>query len=177
MIDIQHDSPVPIHEQITSQLMAQVAAGTLKAGARLAEYRAFAQHLLTNPQVVAKAYGELEWEGVLARQAEGGMEVTANAALICRLRLQEKARNKIREAVAQGMAWGLADSEIREAVEGQLAAPAPLTDAEVVNAIKKPTHASSHRNSQGIQVLPQQKSAGPPQPDRTGGSDFRAARG
>src|SRR5215475_3729880 len=62
MIDIQHDSPVPIHEQITSQLMAHVAAGTLAAGARLADHRAFAQQLLTNPQATARAYAELEWE-------------------------------------------------------------------------------------------------------------------
>ena len=49
MFDIQHDSPVPIHEQIASQIRVHVATGALKAGAILAEYRAFAQELLTNP--------------------------------------------------------------------------------------------------------------------------------
>ena len=62
MFDIQHDSPVPIHEQITSQIRAHVASGALKAGTVLAEYRAFAQELLTNPQVVARAYAELDGE-------------------------------------------------------------------------------------------------------------------
>ena len=36
MIDIQHDSPVPIHEQIASQLMVHIAAGDLAAGSKLA---------------------------------------------------------------------------------------------------------------------------------------------
>ncbi|MCS7046858.1 MAG: GntR family transcriptional regulator, partial [Gemmataceae bacterium] len=59
MIDIQHDSPTPIHEQIAQQLMAQIASGDLAAGAILPDYREFAQKLLTNPQVVARAYAEL----------------------------------------------------------------------------------------------------------------------
>src|SRR5947209_2950067 len=59
MFDIQHDSPVPIHEQITSQLREHIASGALKPGARLPEYRDFAQELLANPQAVARAYSDL----------------------------------------------------------------------------------------------------------------------
>ena len=67
MFDIQHDSPVPIHEQITSQIRAHVASGAVKEGTVLAEHRTFAQELLTNPQVVARAYADLEAEGVLTK--------------------------------------------------------------------------------------------------------------
>lgn len=163
MIDIQHDSPVPIHEQIASQLMAHIASGALKAGARLAEYRAFAQELLTNPQVVARAYGDLEFDGVLDSHPSGGMQVTAGAAVICRVRLQDTARQRIRQAIGEGLAWGLGEADIRQAVEQVLAAPpAPLAAAEILTAIKKPSHASSHRDSQGIQVLSPQKGRGSP---------------
>src|SRR5262245_66379812 len=106
MIDLQRESPVPIHEQIISQLTEHVASGTLRAGVQLAEYRAFAQELLTNPQVVAKAYEELEAEGVLRRQPSGAMEIIAGADAVCRVRLQDAARARIAQAVAQGMAWG-----------------------------------------------------------------------
>ena len=71
------------------RIVAEVAAGALKAGARLAEYRAFAQQLLTNPQAVARAYADLEWEGVLKKHPSGGMEVAPGADRICRLRLQD----------------------------------------------------------------------------------------
>ena len=52
MFDIQHDSPVPIHEQLTGQIRAHVASGALAAGALLGEYRAFAQELLTKTAVL-----------------------------------------------------------------------------------------------------------------------------
>jgi DNA-binding transcriptional regulator YhcF (GntR family) len=178
MIDIQHDSPVPIHEQIIAQLMAHVATGNLNAGARLEEYRAFAQRLLTNPQVVARAYAELEADGVLKSHKSGGMEICAGAAVICRVRLQDDAMRRLRQAIAQAFSVGLAESEIRQAVDGELAVPpaSPLSAAEALNAIKK-SHARSHRDSQGIQDLSRKKGAGPSEPDRAAGGDIRPARG
>jgi GntR family transcriptional regulator len=173
MIDIQPDSPVPVHEQITSQVIAHVASGALKAGARLGEYRALAQELLTNPQVVARAYADLEWEGVLARGPGGVMEVTSDAAVICRVRQQHTARQHIRRAVRDGLTSGLGEAEIRKAVEQELAAP----PADVPQAGKNPTHESGYRDPQGIQVLPPQEGAGLAQPHRSGGGDIRPARG
>jgi GntR family transcriptional regulator len=179
MFDIQHDSPVPIHEQIADQIRAHIASGALKAGARFAEYRAFAQELLTNPQAVARAYGDLEWEGVLTKDPAGGMEVTAGAAVTCRLRLQDIARVRIRQAVAQGFSAGLPEAEIVQAFEQALVAAKvhPVSDEEAQRAIQKPTHASSHRASQGIQDLSRQDRPRPAEPDRPGGSDIRPARG
>ena len=112
MFDIQHDSPVPIHEQLTSQIRVHVASGALRAGAVLAEYRAFAQELLTNPQVVARAYAELEDEGVLEKNAAGGLVVTSRAAEKCRERMRNIAGEHLRRAVALGVACGLSDAEI-----------------------------------------------------------------
>jgi Bacterial regulatory proteins, gntR family len=184
MFDIQHDSPVPIHEQITSQIRAHVASGALAAGAVLAEYRAFAQELLTNPQVVARAYADLQEEGVLApftpdpphpllgkggrggggsgEKLVGGMAVTAAAGEICRARLRETAREQIRLVVGLGVAWGLDDVEIVKAVELALAASKvrPLSQDEILQAMKKPTYDSSHRASQGIQDLSRDKGPG-----------------
>jgi GntR family transcriptional regulator len=163
MIDVQHDSPVPLHEQIASQLMAHIASEDLKAGARLADYRTFAQQLLTNPQVIARTYADLEADGVLKRHPSGGMEVVAGAEIICRNRLQDAARRRLREAIQQGRASGLADAELRQAVEQALtAAPVqPVPPGELLTSIKKRSHASSHRDSQGIQDLSRQKGRGP----------------
>ena len=161
MIDIQHDSPEPIHEQITNQIQANVASGALKPGVKLAEYRALAQELLINPQAVARAFSDLERDGVLKKISPGGMEVTAGAAAVCRVRLQETARGRIRQAVARGLAAGMVEAEILNAVEQEMAAARaqPLTADELQRAIKKPTHERSHRDSQGIQDLSRQ--AGP----------------
>ncbi len=164
MYDIQHDSSEPIHEQIAGQIRAHIASGALAAGAGLAEYRAFAQELLTNPHVVARAYADLEADGVLAKHPAGGMVVTAGASVICRVRLQDTARERIRAAVARGLASGLAEAEVVAAVERELAAAKvrPVSPSDLSQAIKKPTNDLSHRTSQGIQDLSRQKSAGFP---------------
>src|SRR5262245_22902937 len=178
MIDIQRDSPVAIHEQIASQLMAHIASGALPAGTTLTEYRAFAKELLTNPQVVARAYADLEWEGVLKKAAGGSLEVTSGAATICRIRLQDRARQRLREAVSQARGWGLAETEIHKAVAQALAAQAqPLSQADVLQAITTASHASSHRSPQGIQVLSGQEGGGPAEPERPAGGDLRITRG
>ena len=155
MFDIQHDSPVPIHEQITNQIRAHVASGALKPAAILTEYRAFAQELLTNPQVVARAYADLEAEGVLAKGAKGSMVVCPGAAPICRERMRTIASEHLRHAVFLSVACGLVDAEIVNVVEKALAASKvqPQSPDEILKAIKKPTHEPSHRASQGIQDL------------------------
>ena len=163
MIDIQHDSPVPVHEQLMGQLMSLIASGHLQAGTRLADYRAFAQQLLTNPQAVTRCYAELKEDGVLKKHPSGGMEVVAGAEFICRRRLQDTVRQRLRQAVRQGLECGLTEGEIRQAIEETLAAPPPppLAPAELTTSIKKRAHATSHRDSQGIQDLSRQKGFGP----------------
>jgi GntR family transcriptional regulator len=179
MIDIQHDSPVPIHEQITTQLRAHIACGALRAGAKLPEYRAYAQELLTNPQAVARAYGDLEWEGVLKKNRSGVMEVTGPAAHLCRLRLQDTARQRLRDAIALGIGAGMGESEIANTVTEALAAAKaqPVAADELRTAIQKPKHESRHRASTGIQDLSRQDRAEPAQPDDPRGGDLRAPRG
>jgi len=165
MFDIQHDSPTPIHEQIATQIMTHVAAGDLAAHAVLPDYRKLAQQLLTNPQVVSRAYADLEWEGVLKKQqVGGGMEVVAGADVICRGRIHDLARQRLRDAVRHGLAAGLADIEIRQTVEHTLVAPPaePVAPAQLSTSIKKPSHASRHRDSQGIQDLSWEKGGGSP---------------
>jgi DNA-binding transcriptional regulator YhcF (GntR family) len=164
MFDIQHDSPVPIHEQLIGQIRAHVATEALKAGAQLAEYRVFAQELLTNPRVVERAYEELEAEGVLRKCPSGAMEVTAGAAMTCRIRLQDLARGRMREAIALAMSYGMPESEIVKAVEQEIAAvrARPLAANYLPYAFKKASHDSSHRASQGIQDLSRKSRPGSP---------------
>ena len=64
------------------------------------------------------------------------------------------------------LVWGLAEAEITQAVDRELAAgrrPA-LSPEQAQKAIKKPTHDSSHRASQGIQDLSRKSRPGPAQP-------------
>lgn len=58
-------SGTPIYRQLVEQVRQAVASGVLKAGDRLPSVRDLAVELAVNPNTVAKAYQELEREGVI----------------------------------------------------------------------------------------------------------------
>lgn len=56
---------VPIYQQLTAQICAGVARGRMQPDERLPSVRELSQALVVNPNTVARAYTELEREGVL----------------------------------------------------------------------------------------------------------------
>lgn len=58
-------SGTPIYRQIADQVRQAVASGVLRTGDRLPSVREMAVDLAINPNTVAKAYQELEREGVI----------------------------------------------------------------------------------------------------------------
>ena len=62
----------PIYQQLAAQVRAGVARGKLKAGERLPSVRKLSRTLVVNPNTIARAYTELERDGVLhTRQGLG----------------------------------------------------------------------------------------------------------
>jgi GntR family transcriptional regulator len=69
---ISDQDGVPIYVQLMNQIKYLVASGRLKAGEQLPPVRKLAEQLLVNPNTVARAYRELESEGlVISRQGSG----------------------------------------------------------------------------------------------------------
>ena len=62
----------PIYRQIIRQIEYAVLSGRLKNGDKLPTIRSLAEELKTNPNTIAKAYGELEIRGILATQVGSG---------------------------------------------------------------------------------------------------------
>jgi len=62
----------PIYRQIIGQIEYAIMAGKLKSGDQLPTIRALAVELKTNPNTIAKAYGELEIRGILSTQVGSG---------------------------------------------------------------------------------------------------------
>ena len=58
-------SGLPIYQQLSEQVCAGIARGQLKPDERLPSVRELSQTLVVNPNTVARAYTELEREGVL----------------------------------------------------------------------------------------------------------------
>ena len=62
----------PIYRQIIRQIEYAVLSGRFRNGDKLPTIRALAVTLKTNPNTIAKAYGELEIRGILETQVGSG---------------------------------------------------------------------------------------------------------
>jgi GntR family transcriptional regulator len=67
---------LPIYLQIVNQVKYLVAAGRLNSGDEVPPIRVLAGQLLVNPNTVARAYLELEREGVVAKRHGSGTYVS-----------------------------------------------------------------------------------------------------
>lgn len=74
-----HVSPndgVPIYQQIVNQIKYLSASGRLKAGEQLPAVRKLAEELIVNPNTVARAYRELEGDGIVVSRRGSGVFVS-----------------------------------------------------------------------------------------------------
>lgn len=111
---------VPIYLQLMEQVKHAIETGALRAGDQLPGIRPLAEELVMNPNTVAKAYRELEHEGVIELRHGAGAFVSPNARA-------GKLADKLRDAqalvggiVKRLRARGLSDDEIRRLFEAQL---------------------------------------------------------
>ena len=114
-------SGVPIYLQLMEQVKHSIETGALRPGEQLPSIRPLAEQLVINPNTVAKAYRELEHEGVIELRHGAGAFVSANGPA---KRLTDKMRTAqtiAAEAIEKLRKRGLTDEEIRRLVEAHLA--------------------------------------------------------
>ena len=88
-LHISSDS-VPIYQQIVDQIQFRIMSGQLRAGDELPTIRGLAENLRINPNTVARAYRELENEGLVEKRRTTGTfvaELASNRSLAERRRL------------------------------------------------------------------------------------------
>jgi GntR family transcriptional regulator len=120
LFELHDKSPIPIYEQIVSQVIFAVASDGLAAGEIIPSVRDMAQRILAHPNTVARAYQELERRGVVTAKRGVGMEVTPDAPRLCRNQRQEIVRTHVRDALRSAVASALPDAEIRQLVDEEL---------------------------------------------------------
>ena len=114
---IEPKSPLPIYEQIVTQILFAVARGDLEPGNLIPSIRDLAAQLVVHPNTVARAYQELEQKAILETKRGRGMEVTLEAVSICRVQRREIVRSRIREALREAVASALSADEVHGLVE------------------------------------------------------------
>ncbi len=114
-------SGVPIYLQLMEQVKHAIETGALRPGDQLPGMRPLAEELVINPNTVAKAYRELEHEGVIELRHGAGAFVSGTAGT---KKLTDKVRAGqaiVAAAVEKLRARGVTDEGIRRLFEAQLA--------------------------------------------------------
>jgi len=114
-------SGVPIYLQLMEQVKHSIETGALRPGEQLPGIRPLAEELVINPNTVAKAYRELEHEGIIELRHGAGAFVSATARA---KKLTDKLRAGqviVTGAVERLRKSGITDEEIRRLFEAELA--------------------------------------------------------
>ena len=75
---------VPIYQQIVNQVKYLVASGRLASGQQIPPVRRLAEQLIINPNTVARAYRELEADGVIATRRGAGAFIADRGSPLAR---------------------------------------------------------------------------------------------
>jgi GntR family transcriptional regulator len=114
-------SGVPIYLQLMEQVKHAIETGAVRAGEQLPGIRPLAEELVINPNTVAKAYRELEHEGVIELRHGAGAFVAGSARPKKATDNVRAAQTVVAAAVDKLRARGMTDDEIRRLFEAELA--------------------------------------------------------
>jgi|YNPBryBLVA2012_1023415.scaffolds.fasta_scaffold02467_8 GntR family transcriptional regulator len=119
---IEADSKAPIYVQIEEQIRALIAAGKLRPGDQLPTIRQLATDLRVNYNTVARAYLNLDRDGVITTQRGRGTFVAGqpDEQQMARLR-EEKLRAVLHSALDEARRLGYTPDEAAAAFHRELA--------------------------------------------------------
>jgi GntR family transcriptional regulator len=116
----------PLYLQLMQQIRHAAETGALRDGDQLPGIRTLAEELVVSPNTVAKAYSELEHEGLLELRPGSGAFVCVKRRTRSLADRVQVARHRIRDLIEGLREEGLLDEEIRRAFEAELLYPAEI---------------------------------------------------
>jgi GntR family transcriptional regulator len=112
-------SGIPLYVQLVEQVKHAIETGAIRAGEQLPSVRQMAEDLVINPNTVARAYRDLEQEGII--ELKHGSGAFIRDSMVARARLMQKAQIVLESAVDRLESFDLTEDEIRRLVENELA--------------------------------------------------------
>jgi GntR family transcriptional regulator len=107
-------------DQIAEQVRFAIASAALAPGDRLPSVRVMAAEIVVNPNTVAKAYRQLEWEGVVEPRAGDGVFVAAAARGQCVKHCNRVLRMRLDRWVDEARRAGLTEAELTRWFDAQV---------------------------------------------------------
>ena len=120
LIHINPSNGIPIYDQVVRQIKFALAAGALRKGELIPSVRELARQLAINPNTVARAYRQLQDEGMLTSLRGTGLQVADGAERQCRSDRTQLIRDRIRDVLQEARRSGLDADEVRQLVEREM---------------------------------------------------------
>ncbi len=110
-----------VYDQIVRQVKFAVADGALAMGDMVPSVRELARELAINPNTVARAYRQLQDDGVLDAVRGTGLSVTAAARRQCQAERTKLIRARLRLVLEEAQRSGLDTGQIEALIGAELA--------------------------------------------------------
>jgi len=122
-IKLDLERPTPIFSQIMEGIRLSVVSGRSKAGDKIPSIRDLAIELRVNPNTVAKAYQELEREGILEVKRGMGTFIAENQNV--KRDVSELLQQRIEELLSIAVEMGFSPTEVQSLLEKSIAKNTP----------------------------------------------------
>ena len=113
LFHIDAQNGIPIYEQIVRQVKFAVANAGLPVGEHVPSVRDMAGRLAVNPNTVARAYRDLQSEGILLPIRGTGLAVTPEAPKRCRAERLDLIRERLRSILSEALRNQITPDEVR----------------------------------------------------------------
>lgn len=117
----------PLYLQLMQQIRHAVETGVLRAGDQLPGIRTLAEEIVVSHNTVAKAYSELQHDGVLELRHGSGAFIVPTSRTQSRSERFRDAQDRVRMLVETLGREGWSQDEIRRMFEAELLYPEQLT--------------------------------------------------
>ncbi len=112
LIDLGESDGRPIYGRIADRIKFAIAGEVLRPGELAPSVRELSKRLVVNPNTVARAYRDLQAEGLLEPVRGTGLQIASGAVERCRSIRVEFVRGRLRSAFEEARGTGLPAGEI-----------------------------------------------------------------
>src|SRR5688572_1022302 len=122
LLHVDAGNGLAVYDQIVRQVKFAVADGALRSGELVPSVRELARELAINPNTVARAYRQLQDDGVLESVRGLGLSVAAIAGRQCQAERTRLIRARLRLVLEEALHSGLDSKEIENITQTEVAA-------------------------------------------------------
>ncbi len=109
-----------VYDQIARQVKFAVAEGAISSGDLVPSVRELARELAINPNTVARAYRQLQGDGILETIRGTGLSVTSGARKTCQAERKRLIRARLHNVLVEAHHGGLESKDMEDLFRSEL---------------------------------------------------------